>query len=326
MGEVLRYAVLAIQTANANATVRQKLKENLERCLELIDLAFVGYENFGFPIKLVAFPEFFIHGLPYLTTKEYLESDILVGIPGEETDALAAYAKKHGCYIVSGSFLEYDPKWPKHVFNMVCIIGPEGVITRYRKVQPWVPLETFSSPHSLQGYDEELFPVADLPIGKIAAAICYDWIFPEPFREFAFKGAEVMVRASAYMHPFTTEEPMNWWTAVAKVRALENVCYGVHFNQGAALKDFPAYSWPGGTCIVDYQGRVLSQIYESGEHIVYGTIDLANLREWRAKTYTHLMPAHLRTEAYTYLKKPIFPAAAFRPDEEVTVRLFPCCS
>lgn len=320
---VSRYSVVGVQTANPNATDRAQLKENLERNLELIEIVMGGYGEFGFPIKLIVFPEFTIHGLPYLETHEYIERDLAVTIPGRETARYKELAKKYDLYICPGSMLEYDPEYPGHIFNTACIVGPEGVILKYRKINTWEAAEfLFSSPHNIKDYDFEknpAFPVAKTPIGTLAVGICYDFIFPEVCREFTMQGAEVLIRVSAYMHPFATEFPMNWWTTISQVRSLENVVYGVHVNQGGSLKDFPPYSWPGGTCVVDYEGRILSQVKEGGEQIVFGHIDLGALREWRANTYQHLMPAQIRSEVYTYLDKPWRPQGILKKDEEPTL-------
>ncbi|MCL5935638.1 MAG: hypothetical protein M1543_04020 [Firmicutes bacterium] len=105
---------------------------------------------------------------------------------------------------------------------------------------------------------------------------------------------------------------------LCQARSIENVVYGVHVNLGASIKDIPGFTFPGGTCIVDYEGRILSEICESGEHIVYGHIDLDNLRAWRANTYAHLGPAHLRTEVFTYLQEANFPGATHNPEDMLT--------
>jgi predicted amidohydrolase len=313
-----KYFVIAIQTAHGNARNKKDVHQHLDRNIELIDMAVKGYgSNFGFPLKMVAFPELTIQGFPFFTTDECLRSDVPISIPGEETDRLIEVAKKYDIYIVTGSFIEHDKEWPNCLFNTLCIISPRGIEARYRKINIWIPLEIFTSPHSLEGYDEELFPVADLPIGKIAAAICYDYIFPETCRELTFKGAEIIVRASAYMHPWIHEAPTNWWTSISQVRSLENVVYGVHVNQGSCLIDYPPYSFTGGSCIVDYEGRILAQVLESGEHIVAAHIDLESLREWRANTYSHLMPVHLRSEAYAYLSTEHFPHATLKKKEKI---------
>lgn len=310
-----RYSVVGIQTANPDAENRKAVHQNLERMIALIDNAVIGYQPFGFPLKLVVFPEFGMQGLAYFTKNQMAENDVLLTIPGEETERLQEVARKYDLYVQAGSILEYDPKYPGHFFNTGCLIGPEGVVLKYRKVQTFMPLEPATSPHSIKGYDEPLFPVVELPIGRIAIAVCHDWIYPEILREYAMKGAEVILGPEAYMPPFGFEKPSNWWDVVAQCRSLENMAYGVHVNQGVVIA--PHY-YTGGSCIVDYEGRILSQVLMDGEQFVFGHIDLTAMREWRANTELHSMPVQVRTEAYTFLDRPNFPAGTLAPEENQT--------
>ena len=205
--------------------------------------------------------------------------------------------------------IEVDPRWPDVVFNTTCLIGPEGLLYQYRKVNPWIPYEVHASPHDIEGYPDPLFPVADTPIGRIGCAICYDWLFPEAMRQLTANGAEVLVRVSAYMDPWGATEPMNWWTIVNRCRALENTAFVVAANQGASLRHYPPYSWPGGSQIVDFDGRLLADASPGpGERIVVAPIDITALRHERATRRGHHMLAHLRTEAY-----PIYAAARYPP-------------
>ena len=136
------------------------------------------------------------------------------------------------------------------LFNTTCLIGRDGILSRYRKVNPWIPYEVHASPHDLPGYEEPLFPVADTEIGRIGCAICYDWLFPEAIRQLAANGAEVLLRVSAYMDPWGATEPMNWWTTINRARAIENIAYVVAANQGASLRKYStllvARRQPGG--------------------------------------------------------------------------------
>jgi len=186
---------------------------------------------------------------------------------------------------------------------------PDGILSKYRKVHTWTPWEVHTSPHDLAGYDEPMFPVAETEIGKIGAAICYDWFFPEAIRQLSLGGAELLIRVSAYMDPWGTTQPMDWWTMVNRVRALENMAYVVAANQAASLKNYPPFSWPGSSMIVDYDGRVVAQAeYGAGEKIVVGPIDLAALRAEQERRRGHNMLAHLRTETYPAYGQSIYPA------------------
>jgi hypothetical protein len=152
--------------------------------------------------------------------------------------------------------------------------------------------------------------VADTPIGRIGCAICYDWLFPEAIRQLAANGAEVLVRVSAYMDPWGATEPMNWWTIVNRCRALENCAYVVAANQGASLRHYPPYSWPGGSQVIDYDGRMLADASPGpGERIVVAPIDITAVRHERATRSGHHMLAHLRTEAYPVYAEHRYPPA-----------------
>ncbi len=242
--DVIRYAAAACQTAMQNPRSRRDMCANTNRMLSMIDSALAGSAPF-LPVRLVVFPEF-AHAAPVFPTVEELLDKLAIPIPNEHTERLAAKACEYGIYIQTGTMLEEDSQWPGMVFNTTCLIGPEGILYKYRKVNTWIPYEVHASPHDLEGYEEPMFPVADTPIGRLGCAICYDWLFPEALRQLAANGAEVLIRVSAYMDPWGATEPMNWWTVVNRCRALENIAYVVAANQGASLTQYPPYSWPGG--------------------------------------------------------------------------------
>jgi len=95
---------------------------------------------------------------------------------------------------------------------------------------------------------------------------------------------------------------------VNRCRALENTAYVVAANQGASLKHYPPYSWPGGSQVIDYDGRMLAQASPGpGERIVVAPIDISALRHERAVRRGHHMLAHLRTEAYPVYSEHRYP-------------------
>lgn len=303
---LIRYGAAACQIDLPNPERRGQIAEKVSRMLAMVDQAVAGYEPF-LPIKLLVFPEF-AHAAPVYPAAEDLLRHLTVPIPNEHTERYAAKAAELGVYIQTGTFLEEDPAWPGKVFNTTCLIGPEGMLFRYRKVNPWLPFEVHSSPHDLEGYDEELFPVARTPIGNLGVAICYDWLFPEALRQLAANGAEVLLRVSAYMDPWGATPPMDWWTVVNRCRAIENMCYVVASNQAASQERYPPFSWPGGSMVVDFDGRILAQADPGpGTKIVVAPIDLSALRHERESRQGHSMLAHLRTEAYPVYRHSFYP-------------------
>jgi len=305
----MRYAVAACQTDFPCPADRKEIASRVDRMLEMIDGAVAGYRPF-FPVRLVVFPEF-AHAAPIYATVGELREKLAMPLPNEHIERYLAKAREHGIYIQTGSFIEFDPAWPGVLFNTTCLVGPEGLLYKYRKVNPWIPWEVHASPHDIPGYAEEMFPVAHTEIGSLGCAICYDWLFPEAIRQLVFNGAEVLLRVSAYMDPWGATPPMDWWTVVNRCRALENMAYVVAANQGASLKNYGPFSWPGGSMVLDYDGRILAQADPGpGEKIVVAEIDLGALRAAREQRLGHNPLAHLRREAYHSATQG-YPAASF---------------
>jgi predicted amidohydrolase len=310
MPEIPRYYAAACQTDLPCPRDRAEIPERVGQLLTMIDHAVIGYAPF-FDVKLVVFPEF-AHAAPIYETAAELIDRLAVPIPNEHTDRYLAKARERGIYVQTGTFLEVDSRWPGSVFNTTCLIGPDGLLSRYRKVNPWLPWEVHTSPHDLAGYVEPMFPVVETEIGRLGAAICYDWLFPEAIRALALGGAEVLIRVSAYMDPWGATPPTDWWTLFNRTRAVENLAFVVAANQGAARQNYPPFSWPGGSMIVDFDGRILAQADPGpGEKIVVGPIDLASLRAERHRRRGHHLLSHLRADAYTELyARPIYRSAA----------------
>ena len=145
----LRYGVAACQVDQPNPESRREIFRNTDRMIEMIDMAVTGYRPFT-DVRLIAFPEFG-HAAPIYPTAKSLLAKLTVPIPNEHTERYAAKAREFGIYIQTGSFLEEDPKWPGKVFNATCLVGPEGILSKYRKVNPWIPWEVHASPHDLEG-------------------------------------------------------------------------------------------------------------------------------------------------------------------------------
>lgn len=302
------YYAAACQTDFPCPATRQEVAERTKRMCDMVEFTVQGYEPF-FDVRLLAFPEF-AHAAPIYDSVARLQDRLALPVPNEHTDRYQAICKKHGCYIQTGTFIEYDADYPEVLFNTTALIGPAGLLSKYRKVNPWIPWELHASPHDLAEYKSDPFPVVETELGKLGVAICYDWLFPETIRQIAFAGAEVILRVSAYMDPWGATPPMDWWTLFNRARAVENMVYVVAANQGASLGNYAPFSWPGGSMLVDFDGRILAQAEPGpGEKIVVGPLDLDLLRAERQRRLGHDTRAQLRSEIHTYLQPARFPRA-----------------
>lgn len=295
----MRYYAATIQTDFPAPQSRTEITQRCDSMCNMIEQTVLGYEPF-FDVRLFVLPEFG-HQVPIYKEASKIHDKLAIELPNKHTDKYHKLCKKYGIYIQTASFLEKDKKYPGHVFNTSLLIGPDGILSKYRKVNTWIPWEVHTSPADLPDYDSPMFPVVDTEIGKLGVAICYDWLFPECIREIAFSGAEVINRVSAYMDPWGSTSPMEWWSLVNRTRALENMVYVVAANQGASFRNYPPFSWPGGSMIVDFDGRVLASAGEqSGEKIVIAPIDIGAIRAEKKRRKGHDTIAHFRNDAYSY--------------------------
>ena len=88
------------------------------------------------------------------------------------------------------------------------------------------------------------------------------------------------------------------------------------------MKHYPPYSWPGGSMVVDFDGRILAEASPGpGERIVVAPVDISALRHERAARRGHHTLAHLRTEAYPVYQRHIYPPTLGDSEDSHAARL-----
>ena len=250
--------------------------------------------------RLVVFPEFFLQGSRMGRMPQLFP---IAGInlkSSPHIDRLARFAQDNRMHLC-GAVLEIDDDWPGHLFNTAFILDDRGVlIHRYRKIQcadvfgfldttPGSILERYLDRY---GY-EALFPVADTRLGRLATAICFDMNFPELFRAYALRGAEVLLHPLG--SPRSAADADTAFGHIPAVRAFENVAFVVSANFGpldATAVDGPNGRWPSQVC--DFEGRCLARAATDDECGVTATLDLAALRAQRRKPIRNFL-AHLQS-------------------------------
>ena len=98
----------------------------------IVEQTILGYEPF-FDVRLFVFPEF-AHTPPIYETVEKLRDQLAVELPCEHTDRYAALAKKHGCYLQTGTFLERDPQWDGFLCRVGSLPARQVLTSDYRGV------------------------------------------------------------------------------------------------------------------------------------------------------------------------------------------------
>jgi predicted amidohydrolase len=172
-------------------------------------------------------------------------------IPGPSTDAMAALARSYNTYVVFG-MLERNGSV---LYNTAVLIDRSGAIAgKYRKLQ--LPLAEVSAGISA-GTD---VPVFHTDFGTVALLICQDTAFPEPPRQAAVLGAELL------LVPIWGGKP-----AVMAARAMEHSVY------------IAASGYDYASEIIDPLGSVLARVPgPSQTALAVATIDLAHRfrEEW----------------------------------------------
>ena len=106
------------------------------------------------------------------------------------------------------------------IYNTAIAISPDGeIVSKYRKIFPWYPLEAETTP----GKEFCVFDVPD--VGRFGLTICYDMWFPETVRTLTVMGAEVI------LHPTLTGTiDREIELSIARASAATNQCYFFDIN------------------------------------------------------------------------------------------------
>jgi len=190
---------------------------------------------------------------------------------GPIQDFLAASAKRHGLWIVSGSMPLVSPDiGAQRVYGACPVYGPDGVARAlYRKIHLFdVDFGEESYRESRSMYPGEELVAVDTPCGRIGLTICYDLRFPEMFRRLVDDDASVFTVPAA----FTATTGKAHWHTLLRARAIENLAYVIAAGQYGQHPD--DRSTFGHSLICDPWGRILAEQAE-GNCVVAADIDPA---------------------------------------------------
>ena len=229
-------------------------KSNLDNIISKINVAA------GTGAQLIVFPECALSGYIFSSLDEaipYMET-----IPGPFTEELIAQAKKLNVYIAAG-MLEIDGD--KH-YNSSVLIGPEGLIGKYRKMHlPYLGIDKFIDKGDLG------FKVYNTAIGNIGMHICYDCNFPECARVMALMGADILVLPTNW--PESRQRVANH---VVLCRAYENKVNFIAVNRIGNERNA---RFIGLSRIIDTKGDIVAASNDDSEQILYADISLLEARE-----------------------------------------------
>jgi predicted amidohydrolase len=232
----------------------------------------------------VVLPEYVLTGAPGGGTFADWRSLACLEMNGPEYESLAAIASQGG-FFLAGNAYELDPHFPELYFQCSFVLSPAGaVVLRYRRLislyspSPYDVWDRYLDKYGIEG----LYPVADTPIGRIAAVASEEILYPEIARCHVMRGAEILVHSTSEMgSPRATAKEL-----ARQARAAENLAYVISANTaGVPGTGLPARSSTGMSKIVDFEGRVVAEAPPGGASVAaHAVIDIAGLRERRQRS------------------------------------------
>jgi predicted amidohydrolase len=170
-------------------------------------------------------------------------------LDGPFVSALSAAAEKAGAHVVAGTFEPVEGE--ARVYNTVVVVGPGGLVARYRKVHLYDALGWCESERVRPGAaDGSNAPVVDLGELSLGVMTCYDLRFPESARLVIDRGATVLAVPAAWV---AGKHKAEHWRTLLAARAIENTAYVI-----AAAQPTPTYN--GCSQIVDPMGVVVAEL------------------------------------------------------------------
>lgn len=218
------FAVAALQFRS----VLFQPEENRQKMLSLIDQALKMAEESNQELKLVVFPELSTTGL--LRDQDDAVR-VAEEIPGPAVDLLLQTAREKKLYIVWG-MAERDIN---SFFNTAVLIGPEGVLGKYRKIH----LTDLDKKWAKPGENELLS--CDLPSARVGLLLGYDLMFPESSECLAKRGVDLLCVPAFW----TEKESRFLW----ETRCAEQQMHLVVVNQ---WKEEGGYDAAGGSAVYSY--------------------------------------------------------------------------
>ncbi|APW40258.1 acyltransferase [Rhodoferax koreense] len=169
------------------------------------------------------------------------------------------------------------------VRNSSLAFEPGGAcVARYDKIHLFRfdnGVERFDEARVLEhGTTPQMFEMTarDGRLWRIGMSVCYDLRFPELYRDYAARGADLLLVPSA----FTQATGLAHWELLLRTRAVENLAFVMAPAQGG-LHESGRRTW-GHSMLVDPWGQVLAE-HAEGEAVVLAELDAARLETCRTQ-------------------------------------------
>lgn len=164
---------------------------------------------------LIVLPELCFTGYLFKTKKEVWS--LAEEIESPTVEYLTPIARDNNLFLVFGMIERVGER----LYNSACLLSPDGSLKIYRKAHLFDREKLFFRPGNTE------FPVFDIEISgirvKLGLLICFDWIFPEPWRILALKGVHLIAHPANLVLPYCQSAMIT--------RAIENRIFIITANR-----------------------------------------------------------------------------------------------
>jgi nitrilase len=148
-----------------------------------------------------------------------------VEVPGPHVDRLAEACREHGIHVAIG-VNEREVERPGSLYNTLLLIGPEGLISKHRKLMPTHHERLF---HGIGRGDD--LGVAELPFARVGGLICWENRMPLARYAVYRQGPQIWVAPTA--------DDADSWIASMRHIAVESGAFVVSVPQYIPRAAFP---------------------------------------------------------------------------------------
>ena len=253
---------------DAEATIRKTVRLLGEAAAKGIQLAVLP-ETFVslYPSNVWARQASGFNGFDELWERMWASS---VDVPGPLVDRLSEACRRHDLHCAIG-VNERESERPGTLYNALLLIGPEGLISKHRKLMPTHHERLF---HGIGAGDD--LRVAETPVGRIGGLICWENRMPLARWAVYQGGPQIWVAPTA--------DDSDAWLASMRHIAIESGAYVVsapqYIPRSAFPDDFPVQLpdrevfGSGGAAIVAPTGDVVAGPLHGEEGMVVADCDL----------------------------------------------------
>jgi len=222
------------------------------------------------------------------------------GFPSDETAPIVAAVRDAGIVTV----VPHAERRGGVVYNSSAVLGVDGQVTGwYRKSHIPGQLDPDQS-GEFAILEKRYFAPGDLgfplhpsPAGPFGIGICYDRRFPELYRCYALQGASVV--ACCYNTPVIADETLESTQDKQELAVRSGaIANGVPVIAAGKAGVEGGVRYSAGSCVIDYEGRILAKAATEGDELVTAELDLRAAADARAQMD---LAANRRPELYGLL-------------------------